>query len=177
MKAIRCALKADVGLASNQLHRVFNQGSFSLGGRFCGGWRQSIPAECRAAITINGDPTLRDGLPPPAPNPPLLRIGPRNALTVIVAYLSGKPALRRPFGKMLEVLLSAIPVLGILSESSQVGLERLLPHISRPYSERNRHDLAPQTRTNPRRPRGPSTDRGRWRCRTGLRSRFFPLPV
>ena len=96
MKAIRCALKADVELASNQLHRVFNQGSFSLGGRFCGGWRQSIPAECGAAITINGDPTLRDGLPPPAPNPPLLRIGPRNALTVIVAYLSGKPALRRP---------------------------------------------------------------------------------
>ena len=63
MKAIRCALKADVGLASNQLHRVFNQGSFSLGGRFYGGWWQNIPAECRAAITINGDPTIEMDYP------------------------------------------------------------------------------------------------------------------
>ena len=55
--------RADVGLACNQLHRVFNLGSFSLGGRFYGGWWQNIPAEYRAAITINGDPTIEMDYP------------------------------------------------------------------------------------------------------------------
>ena len=43
-----------IGVASNKLHRVFNRRSFSLGGRFYGGWWQNIPSELRAAITING---------------------------------------------------------------------------------------------------------------------------
>jgi hypothetical protein len=50
--------KANIGAASNQLHRVFNRNSFSLGGRFYGGWWQNIPSECRADITINGLATI-----------------------------------------------------------------------------------------------------------------------
>jgi hypothetical protein len=47
-----------IGAASNQLHRVFNRSSFTLGGRFYGGWWQNIPSECRADITLNGIPTI-----------------------------------------------------------------------------------------------------------------------
>ena len=50
--------KVSIGAASNQLHRVFNRNSFSLGGRFYGGWWQNIPSECRRDITINGLPTI-----------------------------------------------------------------------------------------------------------------------
>ena len=50
--------RVSIGAASNQLHRVFNRNSFSLGGRFYGGWWQNIPSECRANITINGLPTI-----------------------------------------------------------------------------------------------------------------------
>jgi len=50
--------KVSIGAASNQLHRVFNRNSFSLGGRFYGGWWQNIPSECRADITIGGLPTI-----------------------------------------------------------------------------------------------------------------------
>ena len=186
MKAIRCALKADVELASNQLHRVFNQGSFSLGDA-------SVAARGRTYRPLSRRhhhqrrPHFENGLPPPAPNPPLLRIGPRNALTVIVAYLSGKPALRRPSARCSKscfrryqcsvfcrnlfvrsawnirwtsaiwaseprpgVRLERTPqpttsvrVYGlVLAKRIREGWQ-LLPHISRPYSERNRHDLAP----------------------------------
>jgi hypothetical protein len=50
--------KVSIGAATNRLHRVFNRSSFSLGGRFYGGWWQNIPSECRADITINGLPTI-----------------------------------------------------------------------------------------------------------------------
>ena len=39
------------------LHRVFNNSSFKQGGRFYGGWWQSIPREFRKYITINHKPT------------------------------------------------------------------------------------------------------------------------
>jgi len=39
------------------LHRVFNNSSFKQGGRFDGGWWQSIPKEFRKHITINHKPT------------------------------------------------------------------------------------------------------------------------
>lgn len=39
------------------LHRVFNNSSFKQGGRFYGGWWQSIPKEFRKFITINYKPT------------------------------------------------------------------------------------------------------------------------
>lgn len=40
-----------------RLHRVFNNGSFEQGGRFYGGWWQSIPSKYRPCITINGHAT------------------------------------------------------------------------------------------------------------------------
>lgn len=46
------------GAASSQLHRVFNRGSFDLGGRFYGPWWQNIPSPSRAEITINGVQTV-----------------------------------------------------------------------------------------------------------------------
>ena len=49
---------ANIGAASNKLHRVFNRGKFSLGGRFYGGWWQNVPAESRAGIQINGAETV-----------------------------------------------------------------------------------------------------------------------
>jgi len=39
------------------LHRVFNNSSFEEGGRFFGGWWQSIPRDFRKFITINYKPT------------------------------------------------------------------------------------------------------------------------
>lgn len=39
------------------LHRVFNNSSFKQGGRFYGGWWQSIPREFRKYITIDYKPT------------------------------------------------------------------------------------------------------------------------
>ena len=41
-----------------KLHRVFNNGTFEDGGRFYGGWWQSIPSRLRPFITINGKPTV-----------------------------------------------------------------------------------------------------------------------
>ena len=39
------------------LYRVFN-GSFALGGRWYGGWWQGLPADVRAGIVIDGNPTV-----------------------------------------------------------------------------------------------------------------------
>ena len=52
-----------IGAASNQLHRVFNQGSFAKGGRFYGTWWQNIPSELRNDITINGGQTVEMDYP------------------------------------------------------------------------------------------------------------------
>jgi hypothetical protein len=40
------------------LHRVFNRGSFALGGRFYGGWWQSLPENVRKHLEIAGEPTV-----------------------------------------------------------------------------------------------------------------------
>ena len=40
-----------------RLHRVFNDGSFDLGGRLYGGWWQQVPSAFRRYLTINGVPT------------------------------------------------------------------------------------------------------------------------
>jgi hypothetical protein len=41
-----------------RLHRVFNRGSFDLGGRFYGGWWQNVKSHVRPAITIDGQHTI-----------------------------------------------------------------------------------------------------------------------
>lgn len=41
-----------------RLHRVFNNSTFDQGGRFYGGWWQSIPSRLRPFITINGNETV-----------------------------------------------------------------------------------------------------------------------
>lgn len=46
-----------VDLTRNRLYRVFNNESFDQGGRFYGGWWQSIPSEWRQYVTINWHPT------------------------------------------------------------------------------------------------------------------------
>jgi hypothetical protein len=38
----------------NALHRVFNRGSFDLGGRFYGGWWQNVKSADRQCINVNG---------------------------------------------------------------------------------------------------------------------------
>lgn len=40
-------------LTRRRLYRVFNHGSFDLGGRFYGGWWQNVPSRYRPYITIN----------------------------------------------------------------------------------------------------------------------------
>jgi hypothetical protein len=47
-----------LGVVRNSLHRVFNRGSFSLGGRFYGPWCQNIPQDLRPFITIDERPTI-----------------------------------------------------------------------------------------------------------------------
>ena len=54
---------ASIGHARTRLHRVFKQSSFSLGGRFYGGWWQNIPSPYRADITINGTRTVEMDYP------------------------------------------------------------------------------------------------------------------
>ncbi|TIS23901.1 MAG: hypothetical protein E5X07_15770 [Mesorhizobium sp.] len=44
--------------APTRLYRIFNEARFDHGGRFYGGWWQSIPKEYRRCITINGMPTV-----------------------------------------------------------------------------------------------------------------------
>ena len=41
-----------------RLRRIFNNSSFEYGGRFYGGWWQSIPSKLRHRITINNEPTI-----------------------------------------------------------------------------------------------------------------------
>ena len=48
----------NLGAVHSDLHRVFNRGSFKLGGRMYGGWWQNIPREFRQDITIDGSPTI-----------------------------------------------------------------------------------------------------------------------
>jgi hypothetical protein len=45
-------------LSRRTLYRVFNNGSFKQGGRFYGGWWQSVPRDYRRFITINDKPTV-----------------------------------------------------------------------------------------------------------------------
>ena len=40
------------------LYRVFNDGLWTAGGRFYGGWWQSLPKAIRRTITIDGEPTV-----------------------------------------------------------------------------------------------------------------------
>jgi hypothetical protein len=48
----------NLGAVHSDLHRVFNRGSFKLGGRMYGGWWQNIPRAFRKDITIDGSPTI-----------------------------------------------------------------------------------------------------------------------
>lgn len=45
-------------LAAKQLRRIFNNSDWNQGGRFYGGWWQSIPREYRTRITIDGKRTV-----------------------------------------------------------------------------------------------------------------------
>ncbi|XXK29993.1 hypothetical protein ACMAY7_10870 [Rhodobacteraceae bacterium nBUS_24] len=47
-----------INLSNRTLRRVFNRGSFEMGGRFYGGWWQNIPSAYRSVITINGHRTV-----------------------------------------------------------------------------------------------------------------------
>jgi len=47
-----------INLSNRTLRRVFNRGSFEMGGRFYGGWWQNIPSAYRSVITINGYRTV-----------------------------------------------------------------------------------------------------------------------
>lgn len=53
----------NLGVVTNQLHRVFNRGSFEFGGRFYGPWWQNIPSARRSLITINGFATVEMDYP------------------------------------------------------------------------------------------------------------------
>lgn len=46
------------GERSTQLTRIFNNGRFDHGGRFYGGWWQSLSGSERARLTIDGQPTV-----------------------------------------------------------------------------------------------------------------------
>lgn len=49
-------MRIELTLAQEQLHRVFNDGSFRCGGRFYGALHQGISSELRQCIRINGSP-------------------------------------------------------------------------------------------------------------------------
>lgn len=49
--------QVNINLNSKYLHRVFNE-DFEHGGRFYGGWWQSVPSKMRPYILIDGEPTV-----------------------------------------------------------------------------------------------------------------------
>lgn len=50
--------EVSIDFSMSQLYRVFNNGSFTQGGRFYGGWWQLVPEEQRKHILIDGEPTV-----------------------------------------------------------------------------------------------------------------------
>ena len=48
----------DGGIAKATLCRIFNRGSFELGGRFYGGWWINVPSDVRPQIQIEGEPVV-----------------------------------------------------------------------------------------------------------------------
>ncbi len=46
-----------IDFSRTRVYRVFNRGSFKLGGRFYGPWWQNLPKELRCHILIDGQPT------------------------------------------------------------------------------------------------------------------------
>jgi hypothetical protein len=50
--------KSPINFCNTSIKRVFNNGVFTQGGRFYGGWWLSIPSEYRSRIRINGKKTL-----------------------------------------------------------------------------------------------------------------------
>jgi hypothetical protein len=57
-KKLETDVKRKPNLSALILKRIFNNDSFEQGGRFYGGWWQSLPKEYRGFITINGKPTI-----------------------------------------------------------------------------------------------------------------------
>lgn len=49
---------SDVNLSRRRLRRIFSRGDMNKGGRFYGGWWQSIPGIYRPHIAINGEKTI-----------------------------------------------------------------------------------------------------------------------
>lgn len=45
-------------VSNRTVRRIFNEGSFEIGGRFYGGWWQSVPSDYRKHITIDGKATV-----------------------------------------------------------------------------------------------------------------------
>ncbi len=58
IEVIRIAPNHAVYLRGRRLHRVFNDGVFSLGGRMYGHWVQSLPKSLRADLILDGEPTF-----------------------------------------------------------------------------------------------------------------------
>lgn len=50
--------RVPIDLSNRYLHRIFNDGSFLMGGRFYGGWWQNVPSGLRPYIRINGKLTV-----------------------------------------------------------------------------------------------------------------------
>lgn len=50
--------RKDLDFSVNQLYRIFNNGTFEDGGRFYGGWWQSIGEDTRRNICIDGEETI-----------------------------------------------------------------------------------------------------------------------
>jgi hypothetical protein len=50
--------RVPIDLGNRYLYRVFNDGSFQMGGRFYGGWWQNVPSDIRPYIRINGKLTV-----------------------------------------------------------------------------------------------------------------------
>lgn len=93
-------------LVAKRLYRVFNNSSWSDGGRFYGGWWQSIPSEYRKHITIDGKRTVETdysgmhvqmlyaeaGIDPPI----------TSDIYVIPGLNAGRDLIKRTFNKLIN---------------------------------------------------------------------------
>lgn len=89
-------------VVSSNLYRVFNRGSFQLGGRLYGGWWQNIPKPFRPDITINGCHTIE--LDYPRLHPTLIYNEAGHRISGDAYDISGwpRPLVKRAFNTLIN---------------------------------------------------------------------------
>lgn len=136
------------GAARNTLHRVFNRNSFSLGGRFYGGWWQNIPSGYRAYIEIDGAQTRE--LDYPHLHPTLLHAEAGKTLESDPYDIAGWPRdlAKVAFNALINADTTQSAVLSIAQEIGGIGSRAKAEHLVAEISAKH-HAIAEMFGTGP----------------------------